>query len=135
MRRTVDFLLYDWLAVEALCSRSRYSEHSRQTFASVLDTCEQIAQERFAPFNRQVDIDEPRIEDDAVVLPRCAYDAARAYVESGMLAASQDYDIGGMQLSSLPFPVRATDRSRSSPPARTGRWQPSRGVAAPPTAS
>jgi butyryl-CoA dehydrogenase len=98
MRRTVDFLLYDWLAVEALCSRSRYSEHSRQTFASVLDTCERIAQERFAPFNRQVDIDEPRIEDDAVVLPRCAYDAARAYVESGMLAASQDYDIGGMQL-------------------------------------
>ena len=29
------------------------------------------------------------------------YEAARAYVGSGMLAASQDYDAGGMQLPSV----------------------------------
>ena len=32
------------------------------------------------------------------MLPQCAYDAARAYVESGMIAATQDYEVGGMQL-------------------------------------
>ncbi len=98
MRNTIDFLLFDWLKVQSLCSRTRFADHSRATFASVLDTCERIAAERFAPFNRTVDVEEPRLEGDRVVLPACAADAARAYVESGMLAAAQDYELGGMQL-------------------------------------
>jgi len=98
MRKTIDFLLNDWLDVAALAARERYSEHSRETFASVLDACQRIAEEKFAPFNRLVDAQEPRLENGVVVLPQCAYDAARAYVESGMLAATQDYDVGGMQL-------------------------------------
>lgn len=98
MRRTIEFLIHDWLGIESLCARPRFAEHSRETFDSVLDTCERIAAEQFAPFNRLVDIEEPRIEGDSVVLPPCAYDAARAYGQSGMLAAAQDYDVGGMQL-------------------------------------
>ena len=98
MRKTIDFLLNDWLDVAALVECPRYSEHSRETFASVLDTCQRIATEKFAPFNRLVDVQEPRLENGVVVLPQCAYDAARAYVDSGMLAATQDYDVGGMQL-------------------------------------
>jgi butyryl-CoA dehydrogenase len=98
MRKTIDFLLNDWLDVASLAARERYSEHSRETFESVLDTCQRIADEKFAPFNRLVDVQEPRLENGAVILPQCAYDAARAYVESGMIAATQDYDVGGMQL-------------------------------------
>ena len=52
MRHTVDFLLYDWLQIESLPSRLRVADHSRETFDSVLDTCERIAREKFAPFNR-----------------------------------------------------------------------------------
>jgi len=98
MRKTIDFLLDDWLDVASLVARARYSEHSRETFGSVLDTCQRIADEKFAPFNRLVDVQEPRLENGVVILPQCAYDAARAYVESGMIAATQDYDVGGMQL-------------------------------------
>ena len=98
MRKTIDFLLNDWLDVASLAARERYSEHSRETFESVLDTCQRIADEKFAPFNRLVDVQEPRLENGVVILPQCAYDAARAYVESGMIAATQDYDVGGMQL-------------------------------------
>ena len=98
MRKTIDFLLNDWLDVAALAERARYGEHSRETFASVLDTCQRIATEKFAPFNRLVDAQEPHLENGVVVLPQCAYDAARAYVDSGMLAATQDYAVGGMQL-------------------------------------
>jgi butyryl-CoA dehydrogenase len=101
MRQTLDFLLYSWLDVAALCSRPRFADHSAETFGEVLDTCQRIATEQFAPFNRQVDTQEPRMEGDRVVLPEGAYASARAYVESGMLAASQDYDIGGMQLPSV----------------------------------
>jgi butyryl-CoA dehydrogenase len=102
MRRTLDFLLDDWLGVASLLERPRFAEHSRETFAAVLDTCERIANEKFAPFNRQADADEPHVVADSdgerVVLPRATHDAMAAYVASGMLAAAQDHDIGGMQL-------------------------------------
>ena len=39
LRPTVDFLLYDWLAVHTLAQRERFAEHSRETFDAVLDTC------------------------------------------------------------------------------------------------
>ena len=49
MRKTIDFLLNDWLDVVALTAHARYSDHSRETFESVLDTCQRIADEKFAP--------------------------------------------------------------------------------------
>ena len=97
-RRTVDFLLNDWLDVAALAARPRFAEHSRETFDSVLDTCEKIAREKYAPFNRLADTEEPWFDGEKVHLPQASHDAARAYFESGMLAAAQDYEIGGMQL-------------------------------------
>ena len=102
MRDTLNFLLHDWLGVQALTARPRFSDHSTETFAQVLDTCERIAAEKFAPFNRLADTQEPRVvpgaDGDQVELPQATHNALMAYVESGMLAAAQDFDIGGMQL-------------------------------------
>ncbi len=98
MRDTLDFLLNDWLGVASLLQRPRFADHSLETFASVLDTCERIAREKYAPFNRLSDTQEPRFDGDKVHLPEATHAALAAYVESGMLAAAQDYDIGGMQL-------------------------------------
>ena len=97
-RRTIDFLLHDWLDVGALASRRRFAEHSRETFDAVLDTSERIAREKFAPFNRIADTEEPWFDGEKVHLPKASHDAARAYAESGLLAAAQDYEVGGMQL-------------------------------------
>ncbi len=97
-RQITDFLLYDWLQVESLQSRSRFADHSRETFDSVLDTCERIAREKFAPFNRLADSEEPWFDGDKVHLPAASHEAAKAYADSGMLAAAQDYEFGGMQL-------------------------------------
>ena len=105
MRRTLDFLLYDWLQVESLAGRARFAEHSRETFDSVLDTCERIARDKFAPFNRLVDVEEPRIDAQGrVVLPQATHDAWHAYAQSGMLAAAQSEHWGGMN---LPYVVEA----------------------------
>jgi alkylation response protein AidB-like acyl-CoA dehydrogenase len=104
LRSVVDFLLYDWLGVEALNQRERFAEHSRETFDAVFDTCERIAREKYAPFNRLVDTQEPRFDGDKVILPQATHDAHKAYAESGMLSAAQDYEIGGMQ---LPYTVEA----------------------------
>ena len=98
MRQTLDFLLNDWLEVAALTQRPRFADHSAETFASVLDTCERIARDKFAPFNRLADTEEPHFDGERVHLPAATAEAVRAYAESGMLAAAQDHEFGGMQL-------------------------------------
>ena len=104
LRATIDFLLHDWLRTAQLAQRERFADHSRETFDAVLDTCERIAREKFAPFNRLIDTEEPRFDGERVILPQATHDAAVAYAASGMLSAAQDYDIGGMQ---LPYSVEA----------------------------
>ena len=113
LRPTLDFLLYDWLGAQDLSERPRFAEHNRQTFDAVLDTCERMAREKYAPFNRLVDTQEPRTEPDPegglrVVLPQATHEAHLAYVASGMLSAAQDEALGGMQ---LPFTVEAAANS------------------------
>jgi butyryl-CoA dehydrogenase len=98
MRATLDFLLHQWLGVSTLLQRPRFADHSTETFSSVLDTCERIAAEKFAPFNRLSDTQEPHFDGEKVHLPPSTHAAMAAYVGSGMLAAAQDYDLGGMQL-------------------------------------
>ena len=98
MRRSIDFMLDDWLRVGALLERARFSEHSPATFGSALDMCERMAAAEFAPINRLVDVEEPRIADGKVVLPQATHTALAAYVGSGMLAATQSESAGGMQL-------------------------------------
>ena len=112
-RNTLDFLMYGWLKADALNARARFSDHSRETFDAVLDTCERIAREKYAPFNRTVDREEPRTEIDTdgalkVVLPKATHEARAAYAESGMLSAAQDFEMGGMQ---LPYLVEAAANS------------------------
>ena len=104
LRTTLDFLLYEWLDVNQLQQRERFADHSQETFDAVLDTCERIAREKYAPFNRLVDTEEPRFDGDKVILPQATHDAQKAYAASGMLSAAQDYEIGGMQ---LPYTVEA----------------------------
>ncbi len=105
MRAILDFLLHRWLKVETLCERPRFADHNAETFGAVLDTAEKIAKEKFAPFNRLVDLQEPHFDGEKVVLPQATHDAFAAYAGSGMLAAAQDYELGGMQ---LPYTVEAS---------------------------
>jgi alkylation response protein AidB-like acyl-CoA dehydrogenase len=107
-RQTLEFLLYQWLDAASLNQRTRFADHSRETFDAVLDTCERIARERYAPFNRLVDTQEPHFDGEKVILPQATHEAQRAYAASGMLSAAQDYDIGGMQ---LPYTVEAAANS------------------------
>ena len=104
LRSTLDFLLYEWLGAESLNQRERFADHSRETFDAVFDTCERIAREKYAPFNRLVDTQEPHFDGEKVILPQATHDAQKAYAASGMLGAAQDYDVGGMQ---LPYTVEA----------------------------
>ncbi len=99
MRDFVDFLLLDWLRVAELTARERYAEHSADTFGQVLDLAERVAAAEFAPANRACDIEEPQVGvDGRVRLPASTARAVAAYFETGLQAASQDSEWGGLQL-------------------------------------
>jgi alkylation response protein AidB-like acyl-CoA dehydrogenase len=98
-RRDLDFLLYDWLAVDRLVERERFAAHSRETFDAVLDLGATIAEEQFVPANRVADVEGPRMGDDGrVLLPKATHDAVAAYLASGLQAATFDQELGGHQL-------------------------------------
>jgi alkylation response protein AidB-like acyl-CoA dehydrogenase len=67
----------------------------------VLDTAEQIATDLFAPHNKKSDSNEPRIEGTGVAIIPEVKRALDAYAAAGLLAAGQDYELGGMQLPSV----------------------------------
>lgn len=59
--KPLDFLLFDWLQVDQLVARSRFTGHSTETITAVLDLSEGLAQDKFVPYNRLVDIQEPSL--------------------------------------------------------------------------
>ncbi len=97
-RRDLEFLLYEWLDVGSLCDRSRFADHSRETFDSALDTAERVATEVFLPHRRKSDVEEPRFDGERVHLIPEVKSSFEAFAAAGLLAAAADYDYGGMQL-------------------------------------
>jgi alkylation response protein AidB-like acyl-CoA dehydrogenase len=100
-RRDLDFQLFEVLDAEALTQRPRYAEHSRETFAAVLDTATAIAEEKFAPHNRKADEHEPTFDGRRVSMIPEVGEALKAFCEAGFIAAAHDFERGGMQLPVL----------------------------------
>ncbi len=100
-RRDLNFLLYEWLDATSLTQQTRYAQHDRETFDAVLDIAEKIATDSFAPHNRKSDLNEPHFDGTNVkVLPEVKI-AIDAFNQAGLIAASQDESLGGMQLPVL----------------------------------
>jgi alkylation response protein AidB-like acyl-CoA dehydrogenase len=97
-RRDLDFLLFEWLDVEALTTRPRFADHSRETFAATLDLCEQIAVDHFASHNKKSDANEPHFDGERVHIIPEVKAALEVFRDAGLFAAAHDYDLGGMQL-------------------------------------
>jgi alkylation response protein AidB-like acyl-CoA dehydrogenase len=97
-RRDLAFLLDEVLAVEALTRRSRFVEHSRETFDAVLDTAERLANAEFTPHNRRSDEEEPRWDGSVVTIIPEVKAALRAFSDAGFMAMRADLADGGMQL-------------------------------------
>lgn len=100
-RRDLEFQLFEVNATEALLDRSRYADHSRETFLAAIDTAEQIAVEKYLPHYRLADEHEPVFVDGRVRMPSEVGEAVRAYCAAGLLAASHDFELGGMQLPAV----------------------------------
>ena len=100
-RQELDFLLYDWLGMDALLARPYYAEHSRDTFAAVLDLAERLAAEAFLPAFKISDQREPVLGEQGVVLAAEVSMAVRRYLEAGLVSAPFPLQADGMQLPQL----------------------------------
>ncbi|PCF96622.1 acyl-CoA dehydrogenase [Vreelandella nigrificans] len=101
-RNDLDFLLYQVIDTDELVSLERFAEHGRETFNAALDTAESIAIDYFAPHAAELDENEPRFDGERVELIPQVKEALDQYYGAGFGAATQDYELGGMQ---LPFTV------------------------------
>jgi len=97
-RRDIEFLLFEWLDVTGLTSRHRFAGHSRQTFDAALDTYSDIAHAEFAPHNKKVDREPPRLVGENVECAPEQRAAWQAFAAAGLLAACEDESLGGMNL-------------------------------------
>ena len=100
-REDLRFQLYDWLDAEALLAAPRFAAHSRETFDAVIDSCERLGEDVLAPCHALSDREEPAFDGDSVRLPEAVAAAVRALADSGLVAATQDEAVGGMQLPVL----------------------------------
>jgi alkylation response protein AidB-like acyl-CoA dehydrogenase len=97
-RRDLEFLLYEWLDVEALTKRPRFAAHSQGTFDAVLDLAEEVATEHFATHNKINDAQEPTFDGERVHVAPEVGAALKVLAETGLIAASMDESVGGGQL-------------------------------------
>jgi len=97
-RRDIDFLVFDWLRIEELFATPRFSIHDRSTIEATIDLFETLAATEFAPHNRKNDEIEPQLIDGRVVLNPEVATSTGAFRDAGLMAATQEENLGGMNL-------------------------------------
>ncbi len=97
-RRDLDFLLFEYLQLESLCQKPRFSDHGRDIFSPILDTAEEIAGGLFAPHADKSDHQEPQFDGKKVSIIPEVKPAVDAFFDAGFGCATQDYQREGMQL-------------------------------------
>ncbi len=101
-RRDLDFLIYEMLDVDGLCSRGYFADHGRDVFDPMLDLAGDIAGEHFQACAEAGDKHPAEVVDGKVRMIPEAGIAAGAMFEAGFVAAGMDNEYGGLQ---LPFTV------------------------------
>ena len=102
-RRDLDFLLHDWLQVEALATRPEHAELTRESVDAMLDLSEKLAREQFLTHYKQADIEEPHQDADGNVrICPAVTEALRQYADVGLFSAGFAPELGGL---GLPYTV------------------------------
>lgn len=100
-RADLDFMLHDWLRIDEVLARPAFADHGRETIDAVLDLSEKLALDRFLPYYKAADANEPRLEADGVHILPAIGTALRHYAELGLFSAGFPADLGGMGLPYL----------------------------------
>ena len=96
--RDIEFMLYELFDSEALIRRPRYQDHDRQTFNEVINTAKLVAEKHFLPIRQKLDSHQPTFDGKKVTLIPELKPAIDALIDSGISAATANYQFNGMQL-------------------------------------
>jgi butyryl-CoA dehydrogenase len=96
--RDVDFLLYQVLDVERLCTLPYFAEHSRETFDLYLKSARRLAREVLLPSYRAIDSEPPRLSDGRVKVHPLLREIYPQLVALGLTNATRPAAVGGQQL-------------------------------------
>lgn len=98
-RRDLDFLLWEWLQLDAILTQPEYAAHDRETVDAVLDLSAQVAEDLFLPHFKACDQDEPRIDAEGNVRVHPSIGPVlREYAGLGLFGMSFKEELGGMYL-------------------------------------
>ena len=89
-RRDLDFLLHEWLDIDALVDRD--------TVDALLDLSERLATDLFLSHYKASDVTEPLLDNDGVHILPAIGEALRHYADLGLFAAGFSPDLGGLGL-------------------------------------
>src|SRR5277367_5401480 len=99
--RTVEFLLYEVLDVEALCELPDFGEHNRHTFDLLLTSARTLARRVLFPNYRTIDAAPPVLRDGRVFVHPLLKAAWPHLVDLGLISATRGPEVGGAQLPLL----------------------------------
>jgi butyryl-CoA dehydrogenase len=96
--RNLKFLLYEVFGIEELTKYERFKDHNRESFDMILDTAKQIADNILYPTFREMDVQEPQLENGVVNVHPAIKKYLKAMGDAGMIGATYKYDDGGGQV-------------------------------------
>jgi alkylation response protein AidB-like acyl-CoA dehydrogenase len=97
----VDFLLYEVLDAEGLCTLRGYEHHSRETFDLYMDGVRRFARQDLFPTYKPMDEEPPVFRDGRIHTHRSLPALWKAMVDLGMLTATRPEEVGGQRLPLL----------------------------------
>ncbi|MEH6611672.1 MAG: acyl-CoA dehydrogenase [Halioglobus sp.] len=100
-QRELDFMLYELFDAEGMCTRERYTDHSRETFDAAMQISRVVAERYFLPIRQKVDTHQPTFDGEKVQMIPEIKVALDAVIEAGLACSGADYEVGGMQLPAI----------------------------------
>ncbi len=101
--RNLKFLLYEVFGVETLTQYEHFKDHDRASFDMILDTAKQIADNLLYPTYREMDVQEPQLENGVVNVHPTIKKYLKAMGEAGMIGATYNYADGGGQVPAMVY--------------------------------
>lgn len=97
-KRDLRFQLFENQNCLELIQYPYFSDHSKETFTLVLDAAEQIAEKSLLPIFKEMDRNEPKLENGVVKVHPQMRSIIRQFGNDGWINAIFPYDEGGQQL-------------------------------------
>ncbi len=94
----VRFILHNVLDVQQLCAFDRHKDYDKEAFDIMLDSTKAFADKLLYPCFKECDANPARYEDGKIFVLPIIKEIMQHAGENGSIAATFDYEVGGMQL-------------------------------------